>query len=332
VALCVAGADVGAVCAQVDAFVEEEVTKVFSSKKSKKLERGISFPCCISVNEICGHFSPCPEDTLALKDGDLVKVEVGAHIDGFSGNAAHSLVVGGKAEGKKADVLLAAYNAFLAAQRQIRVGSLNQEVTQRIQAVCEAYGVEPLQGVLSHKMKKDLVDGNEVIINKETPEQRVEDWEFAPGDVVGLDVYVTSGEGLVREGDYRTTVYKRELDQQYNLKSKSARAFFSIVNQKYPTLPFSIRGFEDLTAAKVGVKECLNHDLLMGYPVLVDKPGEFVAQFKATIAVQPRSTAILCGAKALNTEGLKSDKSIKDEALKTLISSDLWKKEKEAKK
>lgn len=150
-------------------------------------------------------------------------------------------------------------------------------MTAAIQAVCDEYEVEPLQGVLSHKFKKHLIDGNESIINKQTNEQRVDDWEFAPGDVIGLDVYVTSGEGLVREGDYRTTVHKREMDVQYSLKSKSARSFFSIVNQKYPTLPFSIRGFEDLTAAKVGVKECINHELLMGYPVLTDKPGEFIA-------------------------------------------------------
>lgn len=103
--------------------------------------------------------------------------------------------------------------------------------------------------------------------------------------MIGLDVYVTSGEGLARDSENRTTVYKREMDMQYNLKSDRARKFFSIVNQKYPTLPFSIRGFEDLTGAKVGTKECITHDLLMAYPVLTDKPGEFVAQFKATVAV-----------------------------------------------
>ena len=80
-----------------------------------------------------------------------------------------------------------------------------------------------------------------------------------------------------REIDQRTTVYKREMDQQYSLKSKSSRSFFSEVNKKYPTLPFSIRGFEDLTGAKVGIKECLNHDLIMAYPVLAEKPGEIVA-------------------------------------------------------
>lgn len=200
------------ICGTIDSFVEEELTKVFSNKKSKKLERGIAFPCCLSINEIAGHFSPCAEDSVKLKNQDLVKIEVGAHIDGYAANAAHTIVVGGKSEGKQAETVLAAYNAFQAACRSIRVGSLNQDVTAKIQAVCDEFEVQPMQGVLSHKMKKHLIDGNECIINKETPEQRVEDWEFAPGDIIALDVYVSSGEGMAREADIRTTVYKREMD------------------------------------------------------------------------------------------------------------------------
>ena len=201
-------------------------------------------------------------------------------------------------------------------------------MTAKIKEVCEAYEVGPCEGVLSHKFKKHLIDANECIINKETPEQRVEDWEFAPGDVFGLDVMVSTGDGMGREADIRTTVYKREMDMQYNLKSKSARSFFSVVNQKYPTLPFSIRGFEDLTAAKVGIKECMAHDLIMPFNVLTEKPGEVVAQFQATVVVQPKSTAILCGDLDLKVDALDSDKSIKDEELNKLIASDLWKAEK----
>lgn len=75
-----------------------------------------------------------------------------------------------------------------------------------------------------------MIDGNEVIINKETPEMRVDDWEFVAGDVIALDVYATTGDGMTREADLRCTVYKREMDMQYNLKSTSARKFFSVVN------------------------------------------------------------------------------------------------------
>lgn len=82
-------------------------------------------------------------------------------------------------------------------------------MTAKIAAVCADYEVEPMQGVISHKTKKHLIDGNECIINKETPEQRVDDWEFAPGDVIHLDVYVSTGDGMGRESETRTTVYSR---------------------------------------------------------------------------------------------------------------------------
>lgn len=191
-----------------------------------------------------------------------------------------------KVTGKKAEAVLAGYHAMQAAQRLIKEAGTNTSVTEAIAKVCAEFGVNPVEGVLSHKVKRHLIDGNDVIINKETPEQKVEEYEFLPGDVFGLDIFVSTGEGKPKEGEQRTTVFKRELDTQYNLKLKSSRTFFQEINKKYPTFPFSIRSFEDQTAAKVGVKECLNHDLLTQYPVLVEKPGEIVAQFKCTIAVQ----------------------------------------------
>lgn len=152
---------------------------------------------------------------------------------------------------------------------------------------------------------------------------------FAPGDVLHLDVYTTTGDGMARRAEHRCTVYKRQLDQQYNLKSKHSRSFFSHVNKKYPTLPFSLRGFEDTTGAKVGVKECMEHELLMEYPVLTDKPGNYVAQFKATVVVQPKSTVLICGAKdLLFKDGIDTDKTIKNEELTALLAAPMWKAEK----
>jgi len=65
---------------------------------------------------------------------------------------------------------------------------------------------------------------------------------------------------------------------------------------------------EDKIAAKVGVKECYEHDLITPYHVLTDKPGEFVAQFKATVAVLPRSTVVLCGGAPIDVSKFTSDK------------------------
>lgn len=68
ITLCVDGADVGGICGEVDTFIEAELLKVFSNKKSKKLERGIGFPTCLSINETMGHFSPTPEDSVKLQN------------------------------------------------------------------------------------------------------------------------------------------------------------------------------------------------------------------------------------------------------------------------
>lgn len=249
IGLCVPGADVNKVCQEGDLFIEEELKKIFNNKKSKKLERGIAFPTCISINNVCGHFSPMADESVALQDGDVAKIDLGAHLDGFIAQAAHTVVVSAdpasKVSGKKADVILAAYNALLAAQRTIKHQSTNNQVTAVIAKVCEQFGVSPLEGVISHKLKKHLIDGNDVIINKETPDQKVEDFEFAPGDVIGLDIYVSTGEGKPKESEFRTTVFKRELDSQYNLKLQKSRAFLTEVNKRFPTLPFAIRAFED---------------------------------------------------------------------------------------
>jgi hypothetical protein len=88
--------------------------------------------------------------------------------------AAHTIVVSSspdsKISGRKAETILAAYNSFRAAQRLIKEQGTNTKVTQVIAKITEQFETNPLEGVLSHKMKKHLIDGNDVIINKETPD------------------------------------------------------------------------------------------------------------------------------------------------------------------
>lgn len=155
------------ICLFGDTALIEELSKVYNKKQVFK---GIAFPTCISVNEVCGYNSPMPEETAPIKEGDLVKIELGAHVDGFAAFAAHTIVVQSDVKapvtGKKADVILAAYKATQAALRLIKPGNFNNQVTEAIQKVCDSYQVSPLEGVLSHDLKKHLIDGNKVIINK----------------------------------------------------------------------------------------------------------------------------------------------------------------------
>lgn len=50
--------------------------------------KGIAFPTCLSVNGTLQNFSPSPSDETAatnvLASNDLVKIALGAHIDGYA--------------------------------------------------------------------------------------------------------------------------------------------------------------------------------------------------------------------------------------------------------
>jgi methionine aminopeptidase len=102
------------------------LNKVYNKKPTFK---GIAFPTSISVNEICGYNSPLQEDSTNIKEGDLVKLDLGVHIDGFAAFVAHTVVVqsdkNAPITGKKADVILAAYKAAQAALRVIKPGRIN---------------------------------------------------------------------------------------------------------------------------------------------------------------------------------------------------------------
>lgn len=125
VALCKAGASVRETCINADKRIEEETGKAF--KKDKNLLKGIAFPCCVSVNNTICHFSPLnSEPDVVMQDGDVVKIDMGAHIDGFIAVVAHTVIVSdgkSKITGRKADAVLAAHLAAEAALRLVKPGN-----------------------------------------------------------------------------------------------------------------------------------------------------------------------------------------------------------------
>ena len=197
---CVAGADVLSLCAEGDRLLTEETGKVFK----KETKKGIAFPTCVSVNNCICHFSPIKSDpAVLLKDGDVVKIDLGAHIDGFIAVAAHTTVVGASTErkvtGRKADAVVAAHAAAEVALRLVRPKGENYAVTDAIQKVAESFKCKPISGMLSHQLKRERIDGEKSIIQNPTEAQRKEHdkCEFDVHEVYAIDVLISTGEGKV---------------------------------------------------------------------------------------------------------------------------------------
>jgi len=295
IAECLPGKKVYDLCVLGDKLMLDAVNSVF---KTKNLEKGVAFPTCVSVNNVVGHYSPLEGDTVTLQEGDVVKVDLGVQIDGFISMAAHTVVASSTANapvtGRKADVILAAHYAAECAHRLLKPGKKNSDVTEAIKKVAEQFKVSPVEGVISHQMKRFVIDGNNCIINKETLEHKVEEFEFEENQAYCIDIVMSTGEGKAREMETRTTVYKRAVDQNYLLKLKAARYVFNEINSRFPTFPFTVRALEE-KKGKLGITEMLKHDLLHPYPVLYEKNGEFVAQVKFTVLILGSATDRITG-------------------------------------
>ncbi|KAJ8511426.1 hypothetical protein OPV22_001860 [Ensete ventricosum] len=277
-------------CEKGDTFIREQTGNMYKNVK-RKIERGVGFPTCISVNNTVCHFSPLGSDEAVLEPNDIVKIDMGCHIDGFIAVVAHTHVIQeGPVTGRPADVIAAANTAAEVALRLVRPGKKNKDVTEAIQKVAAAYDCKIVEGVLSHQLKQFVIDGNKVIISVTNPETRVDEVEFEENEVYAIDIVTSTGEGKPKLLDEKqTTIYKRAVDKNYHLKMKSSRFIFSEINQKFPILPFSARALEE-KRARLGLVECVNHDLLQPYPVLHEKPGDLVAHIKFTLLLMPNGS------------------------------------------
>lgn len=335
---CVAGASVRALCTEGDAMILAATSKVYNKKvDGKPVEKGVGFPTCVSVNHIVCHFSPLESDPdMTLADGDVVKIDLGVHLDGYIAVVAGTFVVGASKEnpvtGRKADAIMAAYKASEVALRMIRPGGSSKDVTDAIQAVTADFDCKPIEGMLTHQIKRNVIDGDKQIIQNPAEQHRKEHKEctFEVNEVYGVDVIATTGDGKTRLSELRTTVFKRT-DAKYALKMKASRTFYSEVQKKFTTMPFSLRACENETTARTGMKECRDHKLVAPFDILTDREGQFVAQFKVLCLCMPNGN-LRGSTAAFDEEIVNSEHSVSSEDFNKLLAQQVTNKAKKKKK
>lgn len=324
------GAKIWDIAQEGDALIEEETSKIYNSKKNKVESKGIAFPTSLSPNNIADHLSPInaedAQSNLTLKTGDVVKVHLGTQIDGFASIVSQTVVVGASAQepvtGKKADLLTAAYKASEAALRTIKPGNKNWDVTKVVAQVAKEYGVVPLEGMLTHNQERNVLTGpKEIIINpNEEQKGQVDTFEFEEGQVFGLDILMSTGEGKVKASEARTTIYKLT-GNNYQLKLKSSHLVLNEIKRKASHFPFSIKNLDDPTKGRTGLKENCNHGVMIAYDVYQEKEGEQIAQVYVTVALTKNGLVKLTSS-PFDESVVKSEKVLGDD-LNELLSKPL---------
>lgn len=289
------GVTVYELCCLGDETIQKKLKTMF-----KGTEKGIAFPTSVSLNHCVCHNSPsaADENPQVVALGDVVHFDLGIHVDGYCAQVAHTIQVteNGELGGdeKAARVIAAAYTAMKTAMRKMRPGSSVYDITNVIEKVAEHYNVTPVDGVLSHMIKRYIIDGFRCIPQRKSPEHAVHDYELDKAQVWCLDIVFSSGKGKLKEKDVRPTVYKVSLDNHYTMKMESSKEVEKEIETKFMTFPFAVRNLES-KKARLGLNEMLKHDAIVPYPVLYEREGEIVAHFKMTLLINNKKIEPITG-------------------------------------
>uniref|UniRef100_A0A2K5S171 Peptidase M24 domain-containing protein n=1 Tax=Cebus imitator TaxID=2715852 RepID=A0A2K5S171_CEBIM len=270
-----------------------------SLRKKKEMKKGIAFPTIILVNNCMCHFSPLKSNhDYILKEGMLVKIDLGVHVNGFITNVAHTSVVdvaqGTQVTGRKADVIKATHLCAEAALHLVKPRNQNTQETEAQNKAAHSFNCTARGGMLSNQLKQH---------NCTDQQKDHEKAEFEVHELYAVDVLFSSGE---------------DPSKHYGLKMKTTCAFFSEMERR-----FDVRSLILRKKPQMGVVKCAKHELLQPSNVLYEKEGEFVAQFKFIVLLMPIS---LIG--PFKPDLYKSEMEVEDTELKSSASQKTQKKKK----
>ncbi|KAI0998526.1 hypothetical protein K3495_g9671 [Podosphaera aphanis] len=347
--LCVAGEKIVTICEKGDKLLEEEIGKVF---RGKKIVKGISHPTTISPSSFITPYTPLTSDKdeaeITLKEGEVVKIQLGAQIEGFGTIVCDTIIIPAEAnqktqyEGRIADLMMATHQAnelllrLMVPPGLLQTGTEEEKanaaklkaptqtkITQLLDKVVKSYDCNIVEHTTSWQFEKNEIEGKKKIIlspgDGAKGEGVPEAWE-----VWGVEIGVSLGSGKIKSLENRATLHRRT-NLTYALKRPSSKKILNEVVKKFGVFPFSLRQLEDERDAKVGVVECVRGNVFRQYEVVGDKDGEPVARLLTTIAITKNGLQRLAAPPSLDFSKFKTENKITDEEILHILEQPLAK-------
>jgi methionyl aminopeptidase len=156
----------------------------------------------ISVNDEVVHGIPGPR---ALRDGDLVKLDVTVEKDGYVADAARSVVVGGGSDRARA-LVACAEAAFKAGAAAVRAGTRVNEIGRAVQRVVRGAGFNVVEGLTGHGVGRTIHEPPEVPHVYDRWQRDV----LTPGLVITIEPLICDGSGRAATSKDGWTIRTRD--------------------------------------------------------------------------------------------------------------------------
>ncbi|MDE1851563.1 MAG: type II methionyl aminopeptidase [Candidatus Micrarchaeota archaeon] len=248
----------------------------------------MSFPVNISVNEQAAHYTPSHDDKTAFGANDIVKVDIGARKDDYLTDCAITIDLSGN-NGKLVE---ASEKALETAISMVRDGVKVNSIGAAIGKVAKEYGFNPIKNLGGHGVERDELHANIFIPNYDNGDESV----LNEGDVIAIEPFMTTGEGLVEDGDFVEIFQKTN---NANARAQDTRKVLEHISSRHKTFPFALRWLVDEMkdisefGIRRGITELLNMDALEAFPVLIERSNGLVSQSEKEVVVTKDSCEVI---------------------------------------
>ncbi len=250
-------------------------------EKIRQLGAFPSFPAQISLNNVAAHYCGDKDDALVL-DG-VVKLDVGAHYEGFLGDTALTVDLTGENE----NLVKASNEALNAAIEIIRPGITLAEIGDVIEEKIAEYNFKPIRNLSGHGVGKFEIHTSPTIPNFDNNDKT----KLEENQIIAIEPFATNGAGLVYESGEAgvfSLIARKPVREQF------MREILMEI-EKHETLPFAkkwlTRKFPPLRV-NMALNQLLRQGIIMQYPPLVEKNKGLVSQAEHTILVKDKPVVL----------------------------------------
>ncbi|MFX1502457.1 MAG: type II methionyl aminopeptidase [Promethearchaeota archaeon] len=264
--------------------VGAKVIDIISETEAKIEECGglCAFPVNLCINNIAAHYtSPIKDDGLEIKEGDLVKLDLGVHIEGFIVDTAFS--VNFSEEELLKNIIQATEVSLDAAKMMAKPKTNTRDIGKKIEDIVRGFKYNPIKELGGHQIERWTVHGK-----KKLPELGSQGGDIMEtGEIFAIEIFASTGEGSVHNTQSSYIYEINPYSGRVPLRRKSSKQILGFINKHYKTLPFAERWLtkEFRLGVAFGLQELVQQAKLQAHYVLAEKKGVYVAQSEDTILI-----------------------------------------------
>jgi methionyl aminopeptidase len=242
-----------------------------------------AFPLNLSLNDHAAHYTPRHNDEIALKDTDILKIDVGVMVEGWVADTAVTVQFGHHDKLAKASE-----EALDHALDLVHPGARIADISEAIETTIKSYGFVPVSNLMGHGLEQFSIHTEPSIPNVKSSNPKL----LEEGIAIAIEPFASTGYGVVNDVPECLIFEFNELRPLRNPDAKRIAAFV----QRYNGTPFAERWLlsEEAVASgipnslfkiRIALKELIDRGVLYTYPPLRDARGGMVSQSEHTILV-----------------------------------------------